>query len=171
MNCRVSTPKEIEFRSKLGFNQYHITLTKEQPVSKSVIDAFEGETMQTQYRVLGYQIDFYFHDHKLAIDVDEKGYKDRNIDYEIQRKKVLQKELGCKFIRIGPDEESFDIFNTINQIHRHIKKSTKESTKESTKKYLIDQFSNKLLRLGSKSNNSIKTKYLKYAVKKILPTL
>ena len=78
------------------------------------MDAFEGETMETQYRVLGYQIDFYFHDHKLAIDVDEKGYKDRNIDHEIQRQKVLQKELGCKFIRIDPDEENFDIFNTIN---------------------------------------------------------
>ena len=109
MNCRVSTSKEIEFRSKLLFNQYHITLTKEQPVSKSVMDAYEGETMQTQYRALGYQIDFYFHDHKLAIDVDEKGYKDRNIDHEIQRQKVLEKELGCKFIRIDPDEENFDI--------------------------------------------------------------
>ena len=31
-HCRVSTPKSIEFRSKLGFgfNQYDITLTKEQ---------------------------------------------------------------------------------------------------------------------------------------------
>ena len=31
-NCRVSTPKSIEFISKLGFNQYDITLTKEQSV-------------------------------------------------------------------------------------------------------------------------------------------
>ena len=29
MHCRVSTPKSIEFRSKIGFNQYDITLTKE----------------------------------------------------------------------------------------------------------------------------------------------
>ena len=28
MHCRVSTPKTIEFRSKLGFNQYDITLSK-----------------------------------------------------------------------------------------------------------------------------------------------
>ena len=32
MHCRVATPKSNEFRSKLGFNQYDITLTKEQSV-------------------------------------------------------------------------------------------------------------------------------------------
>ena len=48
MHCRVATLKSIELRSKLGLNQYHITLTKEQSVLKSVMDAFEGENMQTQ---------------------------------------------------------------------------------------------------------------------------
>ena len=43
-------------------------------------------------------------------------YKDR---------KHLEKELGCEFIRIGPDEEDFHIFRAINETHRHIKKSTK----------------------------------------------
>ena len=51
----------------------------------------------------------------------------------------------------------------MNQIHRHIK--------ESTKKSLMYQLSNKLLRLEFKKNSSIKTKCLKYVVKKILPTL
>ena len=40
MHCRVSTPKSIEFRTKLGFNQYDITLAKQQSVSKSVMNAF-----------------------------------------------------------------------------------------------------------------------------------
>ena len=75
MQCRVSTPKSTEFRSKLGFNQYDIALTKEQPVLKSVIGAFEGENMQTQYTVLEYRIDLYFHDYKLKIEVDEKIIK------------------------------------------------------------------------------------------------
>ena len=48
MHCRVSTPKTIKFTSKLGFNQYDIILTKEQSVLKSVMDAFEGENMQTE---------------------------------------------------------------------------------------------------------------------------
>ena len=59
------------------------------------------------------------------------------------------------------------IFKAINEIHRHIKKSTEKSTKKS----LIDELSNKLLRLEFKSNHSIKTKCLKYVVEKILPTL
>ena len=57
VHCRVSTPKSIEFRSNLGFNQYGITLTKKQSVLKSVMDEFEGDNMQTQYSVLSYRID------------------------------------------------------------------------------------------------------------------
>ena len=77
MHCRVSTAKSIEFRFKVGFNQYDITLTKEQTILKSVImDAFEKENMQTQYSVLGYSIDLYFHDYKFEIKVDEKDHKD-----------------------------------------------------------------------------------------------
>ena len=67
IHCRVSTPKKIAFRSKLAFNQYDITLTKEQTVSKSIMDAFERENIQTQYNVSGYRMDLYFHDYKLAI--------------------------------------------------------------------------------------------------------
>ena len=75
MHCIVATPKSIEFGSKLGFNQYDITLTKEQSVLKSVMAAFEGENMQTQCSVLGYRIHCYFHDYKLVVEVDEKGNK------------------------------------------------------------------------------------------------
>ena len=125
MHCRVATPKSIEFRSKLGFNQYDITLTKEPSVLKSVMDAFEGENMQTQYSVLAYRIDLYFHDYKLATEVDEKGHKDRNIDHEIQRQKTLENVIRTKVIRIDPDGEDFNIFKAINEIHKHIKKSTK----------------------------------------------
>ena len=167
MHCRVSTPKSIEFRSKLGFNQYDITLTKEQSVLKSVMDAFEGQNMQTHYSVLGYRIDLYFHDYRLAIEVDEKGHQDRDIDHEIKRQKALEKKLDCEFIRINPDKENFNIIKAINKIHRHIK----ESIQKSTEKSLIDELSDKLLKREFKSNSSIKTKCLKYIVKKILPTL
>ena len=47
--------------------------------------------MQTQNSVLGYRTDLYFHDYRLAIEVDEKGHKDRNTNNEIQRKKALEK--------------------------------------------------------------------------------
>ena len=77
--------------------------------------------MQTQYIVLDYRIDLYFHDYKLAIEVDEKGHEDRNIGHEIKKQKAIEKELGCEFIRINPDEENFNIFKAINEIQRHIK--------------------------------------------------
>ena len=50
-------------------------MSKEQSVLKSVMDAIEGENMQTQYSVLGCRIDLYFHDYKVAIEVDENGHK------------------------------------------------------------------------------------------------
>ena len=76
-----------KFRTLLGFRENDMMLTKEQSVLKLIMDAFEGENMQTQYSVLGYKIDLYFHGYKLAIEVDEKGHKDRNIDLEIKNKK------------------------------------------------------------------------------------
>ena len=42
------SPKAIEFRSKLGFNQYDITLRKESSVLKSITETFERENMETQ---------------------------------------------------------------------------------------------------------------------------
>ena len=167
MHCRVSTPKTIKFRSKLGFNQYDITLTKAQSVLKSIMDSFEGENMQTQYSVLGYRIDFYFHDFKLVVEIDEKGQKDRNIDHELKRQEAVEKGLSCEFVRINPDEKDFNIFKTINEIYRQIRKLNEKPTK----KFSIDNLSNKLLRLEFKLNNYIKTNCLKYAVKKIFPTL
>ena len=46
--------------------------------------------MQTQYTIIGYRIDFYFHEYKLVIEVVELGHNDRNADYEIQRQKTLE---------------------------------------------------------------------------------
>ena len=48
------------------------------------MSSFEGENMQTQYSVLGYRIDVYFHDYKLEIEIDENGHGDRKIGYEIK---------------------------------------------------------------------------------------
>ena len=46
------------------------------------MSSFEGENMQTQYNVLGYRIDLYFHDYQIAIEIDESGHSDRNIANE-----------------------------------------------------------------------------------------
>ena len=122
----------------------------------------EGEDMQAQYTVIGYRIDLYFHKYNLAIKVDELGHNDRNITYEIQRRQVLERELNCIFIRINPDAVDFNIFKEINKIHRHI-----ISSKES----LIDKISKKMLKLEFVHNHSIKSRCLKWIVRKILPKM
>ena len=115
-----------------------ITLNKEQSVLKSIIETFEGENMETQYNVLTYRVDLYFHDYELAIEVDEKGQKDRNEDYERQRQKEIETKLSCKFIRINPDEENLNISKVKNKTFRHIKKSLKKSSEEPTKDKMVE---------------------------------
>ena len=60
------------------------------------------------------------------------------------KEKKIQKELGCDFIRINPDEQNFDIFKAINKIHRHIKKLLKKS--------LVDKISKPLLEIEFKKS-------------------
>ena len=38
-------------------------------------------------------MDLYFHDYKLAIEINENGQSERNIDYEIKRQKPIEQEL------------------------------------------------------------------------------
>ena len=64
---------------------------------------FDGEDLQTQYSVLSYRIDLYFHEYKLAIEVDELGHDDGNTYHEIKRERKIEKELNCVFIRANLD--------------------------------------------------------------------
>ena len=91
MQSRLSDLETVKFRSDLRFNQIHLILKKEQKVLKSIKDTFEGEDMQTQYTVIGYRIDLYFHEYKLAIEVDELRHADRNINNEIERQSTRKR--------------------------------------------------------------------------------
>ena len=159
MDCRKD--ESCNLKRNPGFALHDVINTKEQTIINSIKDAFEGEDMQTQYTVIGQRIDLYFHEYKLAIEIDELGHNDRNIEFEIQRQKTLERELNCVFIRINPDEKGFNIFKEINKIHKHIKKSSK--------KCLIGKISKRLLELEFKSNHSIKSKCLKWVAKKYSP--
>ena len=76
--CRVSAPEAIEFRSKLGLKQHEIILSKEQSVILKITKLFSNEKVLAQHSVLDYKIDLYSLEHKLAIEVDEKGYTGRD---------------------------------------------------------------------------------------------
>ena len=128
MNCR--TDESCNLKKNLGFTLHDVINTLKQTVIKSIKDAFEGDDMQTQYSVLSYRIDLYFHKYKLVIEVGELGHADRNINNEIERQRALEKELTCVFIRIDPDALNLNIFKEINKIHRHINKLTEQQTKK-----------------------------------------
>ena len=96
MDCR--TDESCSLKRNLGFNLHDVINTKEQTVLRSIKDASEGENMQTQYTAIGYRIDLYFHKHKHAIEIDELGHADRNLNNEIERHKALEIELDCVFI-------------------------------------------------------------------------
>ena len=131
---RLEKEKQREnFRTILGFKEHDIMRVTEKATLDSIKNAFAGENIQTHYRVLGYEIDIYIHANKLAVVIDEYNHEDRDISFEIERQKALEKELCCRFIRINPDKENFNVIKVINEIFRHIKESNKKSTEESTK--------------------------------------
>ena len=74
-------------------------LVKEQGSLQNIMDVFKGEEMLTQFNVDGYRIDLYFPRHKLAVECDEFGHKDRDIECEVRRQKYIESKLGCQFIQ------------------------------------------------------------------------
>ena len=72
--------------------------------------------------------------------------------------KAIEQERDCQFIRIDPDKEDFDFFKTINDKFRRIKQSTKQ--------VLINKILRRLLGLELQSDNIIKSKTMKFIVKK-----
>ena len=77
---------------------------------------FAAEEIILQRNALSYRFDAYFPEHKLAIEFGEQGHNDRDISYEIERQKAIEKELSCKFIRINPAKENSNIFVEIGKI-------------------------------------------------------
>ena len=75
MDCRKTSAHK--FRTKLELKQYNVFLIKNQLVLTKTKSSLEGENMQTQYNVLSYRIDLYFHDYKLPIEIDENEHSNK----------------------------------------------------------------------------------------------
>ena len=133
MQSRLSNPEIIKFRSDLGFNQINLILKKEQSVVILLFQAFSAKKIKLQHKALENErvrTDMYFSEHKLVVEIDEKGHT-----AGIQIK--IKERLNCKFHRINPDVESFDIFLEISKIQNYITQSNKEKLKS--------KFANELL--------------------------
>ena len=73
-------------------------------------------------------------------------------------RQLMIESYGITVIRTNPDAADFNINRLINQIYMHVIKSTRKS--------LIYDLSKRFLKLQFKSNHSIKSKCLKWIVKK-----
>ena len=83
--------------------------------------------MKTQWSASSCKLDPYFHDYKLAIEDDELGFSDRNIDYKVERKKSIEEKLGFEFIRINPDGQNPNTCKAMNKKYRRIKQYNRQS--------------------------------------------
>ena len=117
------------FRRSAGFNVTDTFNSKQQSIAETIKQIFDGEDIQTEYKVPGldYRIDIYPREYKLVVEVDEYGHSDRDIEYEEERERKLKKSIDCEFIRINPDEPNFSINRSINEISN--KKLIRERTK------------------------------------------
>ena len=133
MDCR--TVKAIEFRKIVGFNQQDPIMTHKQSILTKIRSIFPNEKIIFPHFILGYRIDAYFPKQRLTSEVDEQEHQDRDFQCEIERQKVLEKDLGCKFIRINPGKENFDVYNEIGRIQFFVSESIEKSL---IKKSLVD---------------------------------
>ena len=165
------TTKAVESSAKFKINQHDPILTKEKSIGSKIVKAFSNEKIKEQFFVLNEKIDFYSPRHKLAVEVDELVNLDRNEEDEIKREKKLEERLKCTIFRINLEKENFNIFLERGKIESYISESNEKLTEESTKNSLTDDLLKRLLELKFGKHNSIKSKCVKWIVKKILSTL
>ena len=87
-NCKTTT--EVEFRTKLGFNQQDLVMNKEQSLLIKIAKVFPKEEKLPPYHVLGSKLICIFLSIKLAIEIDEEGHNDRNEGEDKKGKKILK---------------------------------------------------------------------------------
>ena len=74
--------------------------TKQETKIGSIKEVFGGENIQSESRVLNYKIHLYFHEYKLAIEVDEFGQSYRNAGFEKERPTEIGKSLGLHLLKL-----------------------------------------------------------------------
>ena len=99
-----------------------------------------------------FRIDIYFTKYCLAIEIDEKGHTDRDLEFEKKRQEALEKKLNCTFIRINISKENFDLDYEDSRIQTFI-----SQFKDNKNKTLEDETEKLKLRLANLSvkNNDV----------------
>lgn len=80
----VDNRKEIEFLTQL----------------EQTLEPF-GIKGESQYSIDKYRIDYYIKDMNVAIEYDENDHKGYSYEKQELRQQLIEKQLGCKFIRVS----------------------------------------------------------------------
>ena len=59
--------------------------------------------------------------YKLAIECIELDHHDRDIGYEVEQQKHIEKLFNCTFVRFNPGAKDFCILDVVNEIFVQIK--------------------------------------------------
>ena len=102
-----------------------------------------------------FRIDVYFFEYLLAVEIDEKGHTDRELLFE-EKRKALEKKLGCKFIRINTSNyyhEDYEIGRIQTFISKFKSRQLRKIEKELNKrlKELEDKINKLKLQLTSET--------------------
>ena len=101
----------------------YIFLEKEVKTLHIIKQIFKSDEQINQFSCGIYRIDLYMPQYKIAIECDEFGHTDRNMEYEKERQTYIMNTLNCTFVRYNPDAADFNIFDVCQIIYDLIKKS------------------------------------------------
>ena len=74
------------FKTLLGLKENDIMNREEYTIASQIEQVFANEKIKPQHFVLNkYYIDYYFPEHRLAVEIDEKAHLDRNKDKDKKR--------------------------------------------------------------------------------------
>ena len=163
--CREEKTRGIRamdgFRKKLMILDSEIPKCPEFEVKSKIGKIFKKHNPLEEYSVKIYEIDPYFYGHYeknnklmkmgvdicylqlifnlvsvfLAVEIDEKGYTDRDIIFEEKRQEALEKKHSCKFIRINTSnaKNCYDLDYRL-VMYKHLLMTSKIKNKKTRKK-------------------------------------
>ena len=92
-------------------------------------------------KYISFRIDVYFDEFLLAVEIDEKGHTNGDLNFEKKRPEALEKKLACKFIRINTSnaKNTYDLDYEVSYIEAFI-----DGFKENKIKELEDKLKEKV---------------------------
>ena len=157
--------KTLILRDKFGVNQHDKVLCKQQSLGLRLKKLFPNEEIIEKYSALHYRT-------YLVVEIDSRWKRTCWQSSRLWKGNTKElKKIDYHLIRINPDEIDFNDYEQFGRVSAYIAESIKKQTEKSTRKLLIHDLWKRLLKLEFKSNCSIKSKCLKWIVKKILPKI